>query len=308
MMPRFLDRLGAGLVKTRDALTRGFREIFSGKVNDQTRERLADMLLAADFGLPLTQRLVASLKEQMDCGQITDDNACKVWLKQEVKVILRDCCKDDGRPTGSAGGLEVVAFFGVNGVGKTTTIGKLACRYVQEGKTVLLAAGDTFRAGAIEQLSIWGKRAGANIVCSVEGADPSAVVFDAIRAAQARRSDYLLIDTAGRLQTNYNLMEELKKITRVISKGLAGACYKRVLVLDAITGQNAVSQAKRFHEAIGITGMALTKLDAAARGGIVVSITEMLRVPVLYAGVGEGVEDLIPFDIEAYVEALFEAS
>lgn len=305
-MNGFFKKIGMGLAKTRDAIVQGLKTIFTGKaVNDEALERLSEVLIGADMGVAVTDRLIAFLRKSIEKREIADFGDLKEKLKQEIKALLNVVSSD--KPLPPVEGARVTLFIGVNGVGKTTTIGKMAHRLRQEGKSVLLAAGDTFRAGAIAQLSIWGQRVGVDVIASSQNADPSAVAFDAVQAARARHMDHLLIDTAGRLQTNHNLMEELKKMVRVIAKVNPTAPHERILVLDAITGQNALSQAKLFHQAIGLTGMILTKMDTTARGGMVVAIADALQVPVLYVGMGEGMDDLFPFEIDAYVNALFEA-
>ena len=302
--------LARGLAKTRDALAQGLKAVFSaGATSDKALDQLADALLGADIGVVLTERLISRLKEAIDKKEIVDEEALKSRLKQEIKEILTRVSAREKTTEAPPHGTPIVTLYvGINGVGKTTTIGKVAHRLRQEGKTVLLGAGDTFRAGAILQLSIWGERIGADVICSKPGADPSSVAFDAVHAARARGVDHLLIDTAGRLQTNYNLMEEIKKIKRVVAKVDPTAPHQQILVLDAVTGQNALSQARQFHEALGLTGIILTKLDTTARGGVLVSIVDALQLPVIYAGVGEGVDDLLPFQIDSYVDALFEGS
>ncbi len=303
----FFKKMAEGLAKTRQALSCGLQSILTGKpfVGDAVWDQLTEVLIGADLGITVTERLITVLKESMRKGEPVDYDALKKRLKLKLKEILE---KGYVAGLGAASGAPAVTLFvGVNGVGKTTTIGKVAARLRQEGKSVLLAAGDTFRAGAIAQLSIWGERVGASVICAPPGADPTSVAFDAVSAAIARKIDHLLIDTAGRLQTNHNLMEELKKMDRVIAKKLADIPHARVLVLDAMTGQNALSQAKLFHAAIPLSGIILTKLDSTARGGILVSIVEALQIPVLYVGMGEAAEDLFPFSIDAFADALFEA-
>jgi fused signal recognition particle receptor len=304
-MISLFQKMSAGLAKTRQALSVGLEEFFTGKptIDDMTWAHLADLLIAADLGVPVTERLIAALKATIKTKTDANLSMLKEGLKREIRTILKKgILQTIQSPAPSP---FVRLFVGVNGAGKTTTIGKFATRLRSEGKTVLLAAGDTFRAGAIEQLAILAKRSGADMIAYPAGSDPSSVAFDAVSAAVARQVDHLLIDTAGRLQTHHNLMGEIKKINRVIGKCLPGAPHERILVLDAMTGQNALSQAQRFHEAVGLTGIILTKLDTTARGGALVAVVDALCLPILYVGVGEHADDLFPFDIESYVEALF---
>lgn len=300
----FWRKTGEGLAKTRRYLSAGLDALFfrKGEIDKETFDHLEELLVGADMGVKVAQRLLADLKKSVERKEVVNFTALKRRLKISLTEILkgvRPCPDTNISP-------HVTLFAGVNGVGKTTSIGKRARMLKIEGKKVLLAAADTFRAGAEAQLAIWGERADAEVISFQTGADPSAVAFDAVRAALARKVDHLMIDTAGRLQTKHNLMEELKKITRVISKQIPGAPHEKVLVLDATTGQNALSQAAHFQEAIGLTGIILTKLDGTGRGGIVIPIVEKISVPVTYIGVGEGIDDLIPFDIDVFTSALFE--
>ncbi len=304
MTSGFWQKTGKGLAKTRHFLSAGLGSIFKKKreIDQDTFDRLEALLIGADLGVEVTQVLLADLKASVERKEVGNLETLRDKLKTSLIEILKQvpvAPPIDESPI-------VTLFVGVNGVGKTTTIGKHAKRLCAEGKKVLLAAADTFRAGAGEQLSIWGQRAGAEVIRFPPGADPSAVVFDATSAAMARKVDHLLIDTAGRLQTKHNLMEELKKMTRVISKQIPNAPHEKILVLDATTGQNALSQAEHFQKAIGLTGIVLTKLDGTGRGGIVVPIVQKFSVPIIEIGVGESPEDLIPFDIENFVGALFE--
>jgi len=304
MAEGFWKKTGKGLAKTRQFLNAGLEALFIKKreIDQETFDRLEALLIGADLGLEITQSLLADLKQSVDRKEVSDLKALKEKLKAAMIAILNSV-----PPASPAlASPQVILFVGVNGVGKTTTIGKRARQLCLSGKKVLLAAGDTFRAGAGEQLAIWGERAGAEVIRYPKGADPSAVVFDAVSAALARKVDHLLIDTAGRLQTQHNLMEELKKITRVISKQIPDAPHEKILVLDATTGQNALSQAAHFQDAIGLTGIILTKLDGTGKGGIVVPIVQKFAMPICGIGVGEGPDDLIPFDIETFVSALFE--
>lgn len=306
MAEGFWGKLGKGLAKTREYLSSGLEAVFLDQPNisQETLDRLEELLIGSDLGMEVTDRLMIGLRASVARKEISNLASLKKKLKSYLVVIL-----NKGVPQEPPKTTPVVSLFvGVNGVGKTTTIAKRAAQLRREGKTVLLAAADTFRAAAGEQLAIWGDRVGAEVVRHQEGADPAAVAFDAVSAALARKIDTVLIDTAGRLQTKSNLMEELKKIKRVIGKAISEAPHERILVLDATTGQNALSQARLFHETIGVTGIILTKLDGTAKGGIIVPIVEALSVPVTYVGVGEGVDDLIPFNIESFAEGLFESS
>lgn len=303
--PGFFERLRQGLSKTRDSLIGRIDRLVLGKkeIDADTLEELEEILITADLGVQTTVELIRTLEQRLSRNELGDGAALKSALKEEIlKRLARDA-----KPlvVGSASPF-VIMVIGVNGVGKTTTIGKLAARFTTEGKKVILAAGDTFRAAAAEQLQAWGERAGVDVIRHQEGADPSAVVFDSIRAAIARKADILIVDTAGRLHTKVNLMEEMKKVRRIMARELPGAPHETLLVLDAATGQNAVSQAKLFKEAADVTGIALTKLDGTAKGGIVVAICNEFRIPVRYIGVGEGVEDLRDFDPAQFVEALFQ--
>jgi len=295
-------RLKRGLSKTREILTTDIDELFTGrqKIDDDLLEELEELLITADIGV----RTAADLIERIAVKgpKITSADQLKAALRDEIRSYIGDQTRDhEAWPSKP----HIIMVIGVNGVGKTTTIGKLAARYTATGHKVLIAAADTFRAAAIEQLSIWAERAGAEIVKHKDHSDPAAVAYDGIEAALARGSDVVLIDTAGRLHTKVNLMEELKKIQRTLAKKLPDAPHEILLVLDATTGQNALSQAELFNEALGITGIALTKLDGTAKGGIVVSICNTLKIPLLYVGVGEQIDDLQTFDPTQYVDALF---
>ena len=299
----FMSRLRRGLSKTRDFLNTDIEDLFSGKrkIDNELLEELEELLITADLGVQTTMELIETISRKT--SKIASPDDLKAILKEEILAIV------DAAPTGeepaSPPQPQVIMIVGVNGVGKTTTIGKLAARYGREGKKVLIAASDTFRAAAIEQLSIWAERAGADIVKHKDQADPAAVAFDAVSAAMARDADIVLVDTAGRLHTKVNLMEELKKIKRSLAKKCPGAPHETLLVLDATTGQNALSQAKLFDEAIELSALALTKLDGTAKGGIVVSICSTLKIPLKYIGVGEQIEDLQDFDPRQFVDALF---
>ena len=276
--------------------------IFSGfsAIDDDFYDELEETLILSDMGMDTTLKAVEELKSRVKGEKIKDEEGVRACLRrvlQDMLAVGDQGLNLDTKPS-------VVLFIGVNGVGKTTTIGKLGASLKGEGKKVLLCAGDTFRAAAAEQLTIWAQRSGAEIVKQHEGADPAAVVFDAVSAAKARNTDVILVDTAGRLHNKQNLMNELNKISRVIDRELPGCARETLLVLDATTGQNGLIQAKQFREAAGVTGIVLTKLDGTAKGGITVAIANELQIPVKYIGLGDGVEDLRPFDAEAFTEAL----
>jgi fused signal recognition particle receptor len=302
--PGFFERLKKGLSKTHESLVGRIDTLLLGKkkVDAETLEELEEILITADIGLTTTVELVRSLEQRLKRNELQDGEALKSALKEEMLTRLEATATT--LDTGSFSPF-VIMVIGVNGVGKTTTIGKLASKYSAEGKKVLLVAADTFRAAAVEQLEIWGQRVGIDVIRHKHGADPAAVVFDGCKAAVARRADILIVDTAGRLHTKVNLMEELKKIRRVIGREVPGGPHETLLVLDASTGQNALSQAKVFKEAADVTGIALTKLDGTAKGGIIVAICSEFKIPVRYIGIGEGVEDLREFDPEQFVQALF---
>ena len=272
------------------------------RVDEDLLEELEEILITADLGMPTTRKLIGTLEAGHAKGTLETPEQVRQVLMEELRKILQIESKPLDVTTASP---FVIMVIGVNGVGKTTTIGKLANQFAQDGKTVLLGAGDTFRAAAAEQLQIWGERAGVDVIRHAEGADPGAIAFDAAKAAVARKVDVLILDTAGRLHTKVNLMEELKKVRRILDREIPGAPHETLLVLDATTGQNALSQAKLFNEAVALDGIALTKLDGTAKGGIVVAIAAELDVPVRFVGIGEGIDDLRPFDAEMFVSALF---
>ena len=296
----YFKRLRNRLSRTRQSFSSGLDRIFVGKkkVDDEVLEELEELLITSDIGVQTTMDLI----ERLSKAKVADVSEVKQILKDEILSILGSHEPD---PVETQASPHVVLVVGVNGVGKTTTIGKIAASAQASGKKVLIGAADTFRAAAIEQLAIWAERADAEFVKHRANADPAAVAFDAVAAASARGCDIVLIDTAGRLHTKSNLMEELKKIKRTVSKQLEGAPHEILLVLDATTGQNALSQARLFDEALDLTGLALTKLDGTAKGGIVISICSTLNIPLQYIGVGEQIDDLRLFDAEQFVEALF---
>jgi fused signal recognition particle receptor len=303
--PGFFDRLKAGLKKTTDGLVGRIDALVLGKkeIDANTLEELEEILITSDIGVKTTVELIRSLEQRLSRNELKDGAALRTALKEELQKRLdahHDLLKiGDTVPF-------VMLVVGVNGVGKTTTIGKLAAKYASEGKKVLLAAGDTFRAAAAEQLEVWGQRAGVAVIRHQEGADPSAVAFDACKAALSRGTELLIIDTAGRLHTKVNLMEEMKKIHRVIGREIPGAPHETLLVLDGATGQNALSQARLFKESAGVTGLVLTKLDGTAKGGIVVAVSHEFGLPVRFIGVGESIEDLREFDPREFVDAIFQ--
>ncbi|MCZ4059924.1 signal recognition particle-docking protein FtsY [Pantoea sp. LMR881] len=299
----FFARLKRSLVKTRQNLGSGFISLFRGKkIDDELFEELEEQLLIADVGVDTTRRIITNLTQQANRKQLRDAEALYGLLKTEMADIL---AKVDAPLDVTGKTPFVILMVGVNGVGKTTTIGKLARQYQAEGKSVMLAAGDTFRAAAVEQLQVWGQRNNIPVIAQHTGADSASVIFDAIQAAKSRGADVLIADTAGRLQNKSHLMEELKKITRVMKKLDDSAPHEVMLTLDASTGQNAISQAKLFHEAVGLTGITLTKLDGTAKGGVIFSVADQFGIPIRYIGVGEGIEDLRPFKAEDFIEALF---
>lgn len=295
-------RLKSGLSKTRKILTTDIDDLFLGKkiVDDDMLETLEELLITADMGVQTTMEIMEKISKKR--SRIAGAKALKTVLKEEILAYFEAL---PAPAPMTATKPHVVMVVGVNGVGKTTTIGKLAAHECRKGKKVLVAAADTFRAAAVEQIAIWAERAGADIVRHKDNADPAAVAYDGIDAAISRGSDIVFVDTAGRLHTKVNLMEEIKKIQRTLAKRLPDAPHEVLLVLDATTGQNALSQAKMFNESLGVTGIALTKLDGTAKGGIVVSICSSLNIPLKYIGVGESVEDLQEFDPQQFVEALF---
>jgi fused signal recognition particle receptor len=318
----FLKKLKEKINKQTDSVSEKFkegltktRESFSGKVNDLVAryrkvdedffEELEEILIQADVGFDTVMRLIDELKMEVKRRNIQDPREVQDVISEKLIEIYNGGEAQSSQLNIQPDGLTVILFVGVNGVGKTTTIGKLGHKFKREGKNVLMAAGDTFRAGAIEQLEVWGDRVGVDVIKQAEGSDPAAVMFDAIQAAKARKVDVLLCDTAGRLQNKVNLMKELEKVKRVIEREIAGAPHEVLLVLDATTGQNALIQAKTFKEVTNVSGIVLSKLDGTAKGGIVLAIRNELKIPVKFVGLGEKMDDLQEFDAEKYVYGLF---
>ena len=308
MLGKLIDKLKKGLTKTREGMVQKIREVIRRhpEIDEETLEEIEEILIEADVGVDPTLRIIDQLRERFETGEPVEnpETAIQEFLEEEIRKILLP--SDTAPPVSITAKPHVILVVGVNGVGKTTTIGKMAYKLSREGKKVLFAAGDTFRAAAIDQLGIWADRTGSDIVHHQPGADAASVAFDAIQAARARDIDVVLIDTAGRLHTKVNLMEEVKKIRRVVARALPGAPHETLLVLDATTGQNAVIQAKHFHSTVELTGLVLAKLDGTAKGGVVIAIADELDLPVRYVGLGESVEDLDDFDPENFVRALFE--
>lgn len=300
----FFDKLKNGLTKTRESIAKQVNNVFSVfvKVDDELFENLEEALIMADIGVETSTYIIEKLRDNVKHKHITDGNL----VKEELKSIISEILSTLDTTVNTSTTPSVILVIGVNGVGKTTSIGKIASHYKSMGKKVLLAAADTFRAAAIDQLDIWAQRSGCDIIKHQENSDPAAVVFDACTAAKARGADILICDTAGRLHNKKNLMAELAKINRVIERELPDSARETLLVLDATTGQNAVSQAKLFSEAADITGIILTKLDGTAKGGIVISIAKEQNVPVKFVGVGEGIDDLQEFNSEDFAKAIFE--
>ncbi len=303
--PGFLDRMKQAVSRTRENLSERIEDVvaFRKEIDRETLDDLEATLIAADLGTTTTREVLDKLREKVDRKQIADVEQLKRILREELLAILE---RAGTPPVAAVDGPEVVLVVGVNGTGKTTTIGKLASVFRRDGKTVLLAAADTFRAAAIEQLEIWGERTGTEVIKTKPGGDPAAVLYDALQAAKARNTDYVIVDTAGRLHTKSNLMEELAKMRRTAQRIVPGAPHETLLVMDATTGQNGLQQARLFTESAGVTGIVLTKLDGTAKGGIVVAISRELGLPVRFVGVGERATDLLPFDARQFVDSLFE--
>jgi len=308
-MSSFFEKLKSGLKKTKQSLVDNVVYAVTGKarLDETTLEELETTLIGADLGFDLTTGLITRLRERIGLREAGSEQAVVACMKEFLQERLakvasngrRDFFSPPNRP-------HIIMIVGVNGVGKTTTIAKLANRFRERGRSVLVAAADTFRAAAAEQLDIWAKRADVEIIKTQHGADPAAVAFDAVQSAQAKNTEIVIVDTAGRLHTKSNLMEEMKKISRVMSRVVPEAPHEVLLVIDATTGQNGLRQAEVFSETVGVTGLVITKLDGTAKGGIVFSIQEKLKIPVRFIGVGEGLDDLQPFDPAEFVEALFE--
>lgn len=306
--PGMLARLGNALTRTRAGLGGWLRELRAGAVtvDADLLEQLEEHLLSADAGVEVTEKVIGNLRARLGRRELRDAGVLADALREELLAILQPCeqplvITPDARPF-------VLLMVGINGAGKTTTIGKLAQQLRREGRKLMLAAGDTFRAAAVEQLQVWGERNQVPVIAQPAGSDSAAVIYDAVQAARARDIDVLIADTSGRLHTQANLMEELKKIKRVIAKAEPAAPHEVMLVVDASTGQNALQQAQQFHQAVGLTGITLTKLDGTAKGGIIFALAEKVGVPIRYIGVGEGIDDLREFNAEEFVEALFEQS
>ncbi len=302
MFKRLQERLG----KTHDSFIYRLDSLFAGKkkIDQNLLDDLEEILFTADLGVATTQELLDTARQKVKRNELSDPQVLKAVIKEKILEFLQESDQDSAMVLPDQGPF-VIMVVGVNGVGKTTSIGKIAAKFTRDGQSVLLVAGDTYRAAAIEQLKIWAERVGTEVVAQKPGADPSSVVFDGIEYGIARKFDVIIIDTAGRLHTQVNLMEELKKIKRVIGKKLADAPHEIMLVLDSTTGQNGISQAKLFHETVGITGLTLTKLDGTAKGGIIANVCHELKIPVRFIGIGEQIDDLRDFDPEEFVEALF---
>jgi len=302
--PTLLEKLKSGVQKTRAGLVSALEDALQGKkeIDSDLLDELEHTLITADIGVRTTNEILDNIRQRVERHQLADAAELKNLIREQLLEILQASERPMPRVTEPP---AVVLVVGVNGSGKTTTIGKLANRYKQEGRSVLLCAADTFRAAAIEQLEVWGTRTDTQVIRQKAGSDPSAVLFDAVQAAKARKVDYVIVDTAGRLQTKENLMLELQKMSRTAKKVIPDAPHEVLLVLDAVTGQNGLEQARKFTETSGVTGIVLTKLDGTAKGGIVVAIARELNLPIRYIGVGEKIEDLLPFDPENFIESLF---
>ena len=306
--PSLLDKLKASVSKTKAALSETVDTIFQGqrKIDPALLKQLETALLSADLGVATTKEILESVREKLDRSALSDASQLKREIKSHIVRILNTTSFIGFAPVSTNGtATRVIFIVGVNGAGKTTSIGKLANRLKQEGRSVVLCAADTFRAAAIEQLAIWAQRNGIEMIKQKFGADPAAVVYDAVAAAKARNADVVIVDTAGRLHTKSNLMAELEKMKRTAAKVIPGAPHEVLLVLDATTGQNGLAQAREFTGAVGVTGIILTKLDGTAKGGIVVPISRELKLPIRFVGTGEQINDMVPFDAETYADSLF---
>jgi len=301
----FLDRMKEAVTRTRENLSERIEEVvsFGKEIDRNTLDDLEATLIQADLGTTTTREVLEKLRDKADRKQIKNVDELKRLLKEELLSILNSA---NHRPVAKVEGPEVILVVGVNGTGKTTSIGKLAQVFRSQGKSVLLCAADTFRAAAIDQLEVWGQRTGTEVIRTKPGGDPAAVLFDALKSASARHSDYVIVDTAGRLHTKTNLMMELEKMHRTAERIIPGAPHETLLVMDATTGQNGLQQARLFTQSAGVTGIVLTKLDGTAKGGVVVAISRELGLPVRFVGVGEKVGDMLPFDPKEFVESLFE--
>jgi fused signal recognition particle receptor len=303
--PTLLDRLKAGVEKTRAGLVSRLEDTLSGRkeIDAELLDELEYTLISADIGVRTTEEILERIRQRVDRKLVGDASELEGLIREYMLEILQASERPVPRVAEPP---AVVMVVGVNGAGKTTTIGKLAQRYKSENRSVLLCAADTFRAAAIEQLEIWGERTATDVIRQKQGADPSAVMFDALQAARARKTDYVIVDTAGRLQTKANLMAELEKMRRTASRVVPDAPHEVLLVLDATTGQNGLEQARKFTESSGVTGIVLTKLDGTAKGGVILAIARELNLPIRYIGIGEKVEDLVPFEPERFIESLFQ--
>ena len=303
--PTVFEKIKQGLKRTKEVLTAPIQDLVRGKkeISPEMLEELEAIMIGADIGVHTTTEILTSIRDQVSRDVLKDPAELHSTVKAEIRKILSI---NDAAPQQVTDGEPFVIFMvGVNGVGKTTTIGKLANRFKKEGKSVLLCAADTFRAAAIEQLEVWSKRSDVPLVRQNQGSDPSAVLYDALRSAKAKNMDVVIVDTAGRLHTKHNLMSELEKMTRVGKKEIAGSPHEVLLVMDATTGQNGLTQAKEFTKSSGVTGLVLTKLDGTAKGGVVVAIARELKIPIRFVGVGEQIDDLVEFSADAFVESLF---
>ena len=302
--PTLLEKLKSGVQKTRDGLVSRIEDVISGRkqIDADLLEELEYTLISADIGVATTNEILDRIRERVDRKLVGDSSELRGLIREYLLEVL----ESNSRPLAYVDEPPaVIMVVGVNGAGKTTTIGKLTAHFKGEGHTVLLCAADTFRAAAVEQLEVWGERTGTRVIRQQTGADPSAVVFDALQAAKSAKVDYVIVDTAGRLQTKTNLMAELEKMSRTADRVIPGAPHEVLLVLDATTGQNGLEQARKFTETSGVTGIVLTKLDGTAKGGVIVAIARELALPIRFIGVGEKVEDLLPFDPEAFIDSLF---